>query len=73
MKIELKPCPFCGAEANLTEVRFVALKPLYIVECSACTARIGRTKETYQTSKGYTHFNNKEDAIEAWNRRVNNE
>ena len=70
---ELKPCPFCGGEAALYEKRFVALKPLYTVECRSCTALVGRDCETYQASKGYTHFYSKDDAIAAWNRRVKDE
>ena len=67
---ELKPCPFCGSKANLTEMRGVSLEgSLFMVECSNCSAIIGRHRETYQASKGYLHFYNKEDAIEAWNTR----
>ena len=68
--IELKPCPFCGSDASLTEMRGVSLEgPLFLVECSRCSAIIGRHLETRQATKGYLHFYNKEDAIKAWNTR----
>lgn len=67
---ELKPCPFCGSKASLTEMRCVSLEgSLFTVECSKCSAIIGRYHETYQATKGYMHFYNQEDAIKAWNTR----
>ena len=59
---ELKPCPFCGGEAELAHLRkrpsriFGIYRPAY-VRCTVCYAT-GRT--TYTT----------EFAIEAWNMRV---
>lgn len=67
---ELKPCPFCGSKASLIEMRGVSLEgSLFMVECSNCSAIIGRQHETYQATKGYLHFYNQEDAIKAWNTR----
>lgn len=72
--IKLKPCPFCGSEAHLSEMRGVSLEgSLFMVECSKCSAIIGRHHETYQATKGYLHFYNKEDATNAWNRRASEE
>lgn len=42
---------------------------LFMVECSNCSAIIGRHHETYQATKGYLHFYNQKDAIKAWNTR----
>ena len=49
---ELKPCPFCGASAQITQ-----LSGRYAVEC---------TKKCV----GTRIFSDKNKAIEAWNRRV---
>lgn len=56
---DLKPCPFCGAEAQLREEQPVPTDDYYYrVRCRQCWAT--------------TDWNNKPDgAIEAWNRRVN--
>lgn len=65
---ELKPCPFCGGEAYIVEVKphshiiatFMAdYEGGAFVECSDCTCAIAA--------------DTKAEAIEAWNRRVNNE
>lgn len=56
---KLKPCPFCGGEAGFIEpiyVRSEADYP-YVIECSQCGI---------QTSI----YNNQDQAIAAWNRRV---
>ena len=69
-EIRLKPCPFCGADAQLYVIPYSALTPLYEVECTRCSAKIGRFKETYQASKGYLHFTSEQEAAEAWNKRA---
>ena len=51
MKKELKPCPFCGGEAEIVGYT------IFWATCKECTAE---TKD----------FDTKEEAIEAWNRRV---
>ena len=60
--IDLKPCPFCGSEAEMRNTRGLRT---WIVECSnpSCPASymIGNDYET------------KEEAIEFWNRRVQND
>lgn len=59
---ELKPCPFCGCAAVINHRDFIGT---WIVECSNndCPASymIGNSYET------------EEKAIDAWNRRVNND
>lgn len=62
MKNELKCCPFCGARGTVRKK--INLKA-WIVECSnvKCPA-------SYMI--GYD-YDSKEEAIEAWNRRVQND
>lgn len=50
---ELKPCPFCGGEAKLTE----PYMNIYVISCGNCGV-------------GSAIYTNSEQAIEAWNRRV---
>lgn len=55
---ELKPCPFCGGEnLNVRKGKY-----MWWIEC--CNAYCGG-------SSGAKHY--KKEAIEAWNRRANNE
>ena len=54
----LKPCPFCGGEADVIEHRFYGLDSSYGLRCEKCKA------ETYQ------FYESEEKAIEAWNRRA---
>lgn len=53
--VKLKPCPFCGGEAKITQA--CVMQPLFCVHCVDC-----------DTSGG--HYFTEEDAIEAWNTRV---
>ena len=55
---ELKPCPFCGGEAHVVET--IHGKTLPWVRCKDC----GMETPMLDTE---------EEAIEAWNRRVDNE
>lgn len=59
--MDLKPCPFCGSKAELHK-RDV-LDTSYIVECSN-----GTCPASYMLGWDYE---TEEEAIEAWNRRVN--
>ena len=55
---ELKPCPFCGGEAEFVETRqFLDGKTRGYFRC-----------KLYCCEQMFTHI--KEEAIEAWNRRV---
>ncbi len=59
MNVELKPCPFCGGEAILSESHTVADETfgLCFVFCKSCRA---------ETSL----YSIKQEAIDAWNKRV---
>lgn len=66
-KIELKPCPFCGAEAVINTIEphshMLVLLPDYggetFIECTGCTCGIAGETE--------------HEAVEAWNRRADND
>ena len=58
-KTELKPCPFCGGEAELQPEGLTACG--YWVKCSECGIEQSETCEFA------------EDAIEVWNRRVHDD
>lgn len=59
--VELKPCPFCGGEAKCYDYAPTwATTHKWVVECSIC----GGTTSPCKTKK---------KAIEAWNRRKDDE
>ena len=68
MSEELKPCPFCGGEAEMQEIEVCDMSeygesPLigYVVSCSNCCISFD----------GY--FSSKEAAAEQWNNRSTEE
>ena len=56
-KIVLKDCPFCGGKAYVEKMGYP-----HLVYCGRCGARV--------TGKGFAEEGER-DAIERWNRRVN--
>ena len=56
---ELKPCPFCGGKAYLD--LYILPKYEYVIRCNVCSLEFGLYLGR-----------NKEEAIEAWNRRADN-
>lgn len=56
---ELKPCPFCGGEAEVVTHPFVPQFDVFGVECTRCGSG---TSQNYATKIG---------AIGAWNKRLN--
>lgn len=66
MKIELKPCPFCGALPNM-EIGYPTDRPetlYYAIMCDNIKCAVQPTTD-YYTSKG--------QSTRAWNRRANND
>lgn len=65
--MELKPCPFCGGEAEVIPHKFFSEKlklwkvDSYGVECKNCH------------TSGYQFWGCEEQAVNAWNRRADNE
>ena len=59
MKTELKPCPFCGMEKMRLSRKSVYGRPQYYITCFRCHVTMTWYKE--------------EDAIAAWNRRIDKE
>ena len=68
---ELKPCPFCGAEAKLIG-KYEGEAFLIWVECRRCFARSGRfwpnLKDEGKSVESFEICKN--GAIETWNRRA---
>ena len=62
---ELKPCPFCGGMARVIEHTFYETSDFtshsYGVECCDCF------------TKSFQFYKTEEKAINAWNRRVDND
>ena len=58
---ELKPCPFCGGEAETKRHKFFVGSDTYGVVCTKCEARTSQ------------FFDTQAEAIEAWNRRADDE
>lgn len=62
---ELKPCPFCGGEAELEHIR-ISHSDYSRIRCVKCIAK------TELIIKSFT-YSSDERAAEAWNRRDDNE
>ena len=59
MKGELKKCPFCGAEAELEGV-YMFGATVWFVNC---------TNPDCEVRPGTNHYDTKEEAVRAWNKR----
>lgn len=77
MRIKLKPCPFCGSEAEINRFSVsYSLPPSKYkgeairVRCKNCWAM-----SPYKSSKMHGNFKAWEEdkAVEAWNRRADHE
>ena len=66
IRIELKSCPFCGAEAEIVNAPANRMRqiPCFAVHCKGCNILVGRTEA------GRTEFfRTALEAADAWNRR----
>ena len=54
---ELKPCPFCGSTAHITDFGFSQDVCTYAIYCDKCNASVGAEA-------------NEKEVAELWNRRV---
>lgn len=61
---KLKPCPFCGGKACI-ERDVTSVKPRFLPVCCNYGDRCWGMQENW--------FFTEQEAIEAWNRRVNDE
>ena len=70
MTEKLKPCPFCGGKASVTDVippRLYIEDTAYCVFCASCDLLFG-----FDMDYG-GEFATEKEAVEAWNRRVSDE
>lgn len=59
---KLKPCPFCGGEATVSEIEdtWENATGHWFVSCNECSGCLG----------GYGEFITEKEAVEHWNKRV---
>ena len=70
MREELKPCPFCGGEAEVAEGTYTAWEEGYSVRCRHCALTFGASGRLGECYEWSCSFKSEEEAIEAWNRRA---
>lgn len=79
---KLKPCPFCGGEAVLTQLTAVynsgrgSLTTDFYVNCTECEVRTTQYEsEVYISASGdvVVDADGAQTAVEAWNRRTSDE
>lgn len=69
MNNKLKPCPFCGGDAEVLENITNPKMHTFHVECTKCLAQMGRDSVIFGSSKGKLFFWSRGAAVEAWNKR----
>lgn len=69
MNSKLKPCPFCGGDAEVLENITNPKMHTFHVECTKCLAQMGRDSVIFGSSKGKLFFWSRGAAVEAWNKR----
>ena len=66
-EIKLKPCPFCGGEAEIiSDVYGIMCKGFALVTCKDCGAKSDKSEESID-------YCAKQVVADKWNRRANNE
>ena len=70
MTSELKPCPFCGSEAEMVESDYGMYLTGYAVYCRKCCLKMGVTGRLGETYEWTPVFNTGAEAIAAWNTRA---
>lgn len=74
----LKPCPFCGGKARITEVKLLPEAEIMAVGCIRCQAEIKSARQPVQVQRlnicgewEYisTGLYMEDNAVERWNRR----
>lgn len=77
MTTELKPCPFCGGEAELIVTEETWMGPaVVLVKCKngPCSCQtptlVLPTKNSLNCAANVSERNAEEEAIKIWNRRV---
>lgn len=78
---KLKPCPFCGGEAEIMCLSTVnehgILSKVFVITCKECGLRNPKAFRIFAQihNDGICVFDEseKKEAIEAWNRRVKND
>lgn len=77
----LKPCPFCGGKAEITEIELNGVSDHTTIVCRGCGVKLEWTQDFYihevrDPISGelldIVRAAHNESAIEAWNRRVGN-
>ena len=79
-RTKLKPCPFCGSEAHLEDVRIQSDDTMwFVIHCSGCAAMMDFMNDDILKNKdcaGNSIFdiedfdNAVEEAIASWNERI---
>ena len=70
MSEELRPCPFCGGGAYITELKTISGKTTFDIFCEnmECVASSDRLSCIF-----WKRYYNKNEVIKAWNRRADDE
>lgn len=69
MTSELKPCPFCGGEAEIQVGEYRSFVDGYAVRCGNCSLTFGAYGRIGETYFWTCCYETEAEAIEAWNTR----